>query len=161
LGEKDWFSADLASRLEQLVRTGARYRLHDFEAPTGLWRRATAGENPVTKHDVAEAIPGTLGKMLLMRSTARLQSERSRSSGNGRHTLASKADHSVAGSDSSYASRDRVMRAEQKAMHNRRYSGNADHWCAAVRSFPVLERLPVRPIKRKSFTPAGEAQKQP
>lgn len=60
--ERHWFDADLASRLDQLNENRRTlYHLQDFEAPTGLWRRAISrADNPVTKHDVAEAIPGTL-----------------------------------------------------------------------------------------------------
>ena len=37
------------------------YHLQAFETPTGLWRRAISrADNPVTKDDVAQAIPGML-----------------------------------------------------------------------------------------------------
>ena len=60
--ERDWFDADLASRLEQLNENRRTlYHLQDFGAPTGLWSRAVSNaHNAVTKDDVAEAIPGTL-----------------------------------------------------------------------------------------------------
>ncbi len=60
--ERDWFDADLASKLEQVNENRRRlYHLQDFNAPTSLWRRAIrTADNPVTKDDVAAAIPGTL-----------------------------------------------------------------------------------------------------
>lgn len=60
--ERHWFNDELASRLEQVNENRRTlYHLQDFEAPTGLWRRAMErAENPVTKDDVADAIPGTL-----------------------------------------------------------------------------------------------------
>ncbi|WP_445167031.1 hypothetical protein ACTXG7_24915 [Mycolicibacterium sp. Dal123E01] len=60
--ERDWFNADLASQLVQVNENRRTlYHLQDFEAPSGLWRRAISrADNPVTKDDVAEAIPGTL-----------------------------------------------------------------------------------------------------
>ena len=60
--ERDWFDGNLASRLEQLNENRRTlYHLQDLEAPAGLWRRAISrADNPVTKYDVADAIPGTL-----------------------------------------------------------------------------------------------------
>ncbi|MEZ0050818.1 hypothetical protein ABIA30_001816 [Mycobacterium sp. MAA66] len=60
--ERDWFSADLASELDQLNENRRTlYHLQDFFAPTGLWERARSNaDNPVTKDDVAMAVPGTL-----------------------------------------------------------------------------------------------------
>lgn len=60
--ERGWFDADLAVRLEQVNESRRTvYHLQDFEAPTGLWKRAASrADNPVTKDEVAEAIPGTL-----------------------------------------------------------------------------------------------------
>lgn len=60
--ERQWFSMDLASKLERVNENRRTlYHLQEFNAPTGLWQRAIqAADNPATKDDVAEAIPGTL-----------------------------------------------------------------------------------------------------
>jgi hypothetical protein len=60
--ERGWFDPDLASQLEQVNENRRTlYHLQDFEAPTGLWRRAISrANNPATKHDVADAVPDTL-----------------------------------------------------------------------------------------------------
>jgi hypothetical protein len=60
--KRGWFGPDLASKLEQLNENRRTlYHLQEFEAPTGLWRRAIrAGDNPSMKDDVAAAIPITL-----------------------------------------------------------------------------------------------------
>jgi len=60
-----WKRATLVRRQLEQVNENRRtlYHLQDFEGPTGLWRRAISrADNPVTKHDVADAIPGTLGQ---------------------------------------------------------------------------------------------------
>ncbi|AKK26064.1 hypothetical protein AB431_04395 [Mycobacterium sp. EPa45] len=60
--ERGWFDADLAVRLERVNENRRTlYHLQDLETPTGLWRRAISrADNPVTKDNVAQAIPGTI-----------------------------------------------------------------------------------------------------
>jgi hypothetical protein len=60
--ERRWFSSDLATKLDRVNENRRTlYHLQEFNAPTGLWQRAIrAGNNPATKDNVAEAIPGTL-----------------------------------------------------------------------------------------------------
>lgn len=60
--ERGRFDAGLAVRLERVNENRRTlYDLQDFETPTGLRRRAIGrADNPVTKDDVAQAIPGAL-----------------------------------------------------------------------------------------------------